>query len=176
MLLLRVFKKVRNGVVWPEIVLRTARTDESGPVDGPRTCSPVRTGTQQSLCDHRQSVHGTSSSIFPRRSPEFDVRLQRPIYNSSSCDQMRREIAQNTEEFDPSTDQASGFDILVSEAATPLVRPTTTPPPVVETPRWSITPNNRSLAVLESGQLVARQCHRGCFKCIDHQHGTTNIR
>ena len=96
-------------------------------------------------------------------------------------DQMRREIADDTEEFDPSTDQASGFDMPVREAATPTVlQPTATPSPVVETPRRSISPNNRSLAVLESGQLVAPQCHMplamgGCFKCIDRQHGTTNI-
>ena len=77
----------------------------------------------------------------------------------SICDQMRQEIADNTEEFDPSTDQASGFDIPMREAATPLVRPVPTPPPVVETPRRSITPNNRSLAMLKSGQLVAPQCH-----------------
>ena len=56
----------------------------------------------------------------------------------SICDQMHREIAQNTEEFDPSTDQASGYDIPVEEAATPLVGSTTTPPPVVDTPRLSI--------------------------------------
>ena len=72
---------------------------------------------------------------------------------------MHQEIADNTEEFDPSKDQASGFDIPVGEATTPLVRPAPTPPPVVETPRRSITPNNLSLAVLESEQLVAPQCH-----------------
>ena len=71
----------------------------------------------------------------------------------------RQEIADNTEEFDPSKDQASGFDTPVGEATTQLVRSAPTPPPVVEIPRRSITPNNRSLAVLESGQLVAPQCH-----------------
>ena len=99
----------------------------------------------------------------------------------SICDQMRREIANNTEEFDPLTDQASGFDIPVREAATPLVRPTATPPPVVETPRRSITPNNRSLAVLESGQLAGNTMpyalsQGGCFECINRQHGTSDIR
>ena len=63
----------------------------------------------------------------------------------SLCDRMRQEIADNTEEFDPSEDQASGYDTQV--------RSTPTPPPVVETPRRSITPNNRSLAVM------APQCH-----------------
>ena len=77
----------------------------------------------------------------------------------SICDQMRREIAQNADEFDHLTDQASGHDIPVGEAATPPISSTTTPPPVVETQRRSITPNNRSLAVLESGQLVPPQCH-----------------
>ena len=99
----------------------------------------------------------------------------------SICDQMHREIAQNAEEFDPSTDQASGYDILVGEAATPLVSSTTTPPPVVETQYRSITPNNRSLAVLESGQLVAPQCHiplargGGCIERINRQHRITSI-
>ena len=87
----------------------------------------------------------------------------------SLCDRMRQEIADNTEEFDPSEDQASGYDTQV--------RSTPTPPPVVETPRRSITPNNRSLAVMESGQLVAPQCHlplaRGEF--IHCQLGTTDI-
>ena len=99
----------------------------------------------------------------------------------SICDQMRREIANNTEEFDPSTDQASGFDIPVREAATPLVRPTATPPPVMETPRWSITLNNRSLAVLESGTVGGTTMpyalsQGGCFECINRQHGTSDIR
>ena len=78
----------------------------------------------------------------------------------SICDQMRQDITANTEEeFDPAVDQASGTDTPVRESSTQHIRSEPTPPPVVETPRRSITPNNRSLAVLESGQLVTPQCH-----------------
>ena len=76
----------------------------------------------------------------------------------SICDQMRQEIADNTEEFDPSKDQASGFDTPVGEATTQLVRPAPTTPPVVETPRRSITQNNRSLAVLQKLTLGLKLC------------------
>ena len=48
---------------------------------------------------------------------------------------------------------------LRSENTSQPVLSAPTPPPVVETPRWSITPNNHSLAVLESSQLVGPQCH-----------------
>ena len=72
---------------------------------------------------------------------------------------MRQDIRENTEEFDLAVDQASGIDTPVRENTSQPVLSAPTPPPVVETPRRSITPNNRSLAVLESGQLVAPQCH-----------------
>ena len=77
----------------------------------------------------------------------------------SICDRMRQDIGENTEEFDPAVDQASGIDTPVRENTSQPVLSAPTPPPVVETPRRSITPNNRSLAALESGQLVAPQCH-----------------
>ena len=78
----------------------------------------------------------------------------------SICDQMREDIASSTEEnFDPAIDQASGTDAPVQENTSQHIRSETTSPPVVETPRRSIMPNNRSLAMLESGQLVAPQCH-----------------
>ena len=78
----------------------------------------------------------------------------------SICDQMWEDVASSTEEkFDPTIDQASGTDAPVQEITDQHIRSETTPPPVVETPRRSITPNNRSLAVLESGQLVAPQCY-----------------
>ena len=75
----------------------------------------------------------------------------------SICDQMRREIAQGADDFDPSIDWASGYDIPVG--APPPTISTATPPPVVDTPRRSITPNNRALAVLQSGPLLPPQCH-----------------
>ena len=72
---------------------------------------------------------------------------------------MRQEIANITEDVDTPQDQASGGDTRSRGQTGSDVRPTPTPSPVVETPRRSLTPNNRSLAVMESGQLVAPQCH-----------------
>ena len=69
----------------------------------------------------------------------------------SICDQIRREISQAAEDFDPSIDQASVYDILVGESVPPPTNSATTPPPVVETTRRLLTPNNRALAVLQSG-------------------------
>ena len=77
----------------------------------------------------------------------------------SICDQMRQEIDNMTEDVDPSEDQASGGDTRSRGPTSADLRPAPTPPPVVETPRRSLTPNNRSLAVMESSQLVAPQCH-----------------
>ena len=77
----------------------------------------------------------------------------------SICDQMRRKIAQAAEDFDPSIDQASGYDIPVGESVPPPTNFATTPPPVVETTRRLLTPNNRALAVLQSGSFVPPQCH-----------------
>ena len=72
----------------------------------------------------------------------------------SICDQMRHEIANIKEEIDQPRDQASGGDPPISD-----VHLATTTSPVVETPRRSSTPNNRSLAVMESSQLEAPHCH-----------------
>ena len=77
----------------------------------------------------------------------------------SICDQMRRENAQGADDFDPSMDQASGYDILVGESVPPATISPTTPPPVMDTPRRLLTPNNRALAVLQSGPFVPPQCH-----------------
>ena len=77
----------------------------------------------------------------------------------SICDQMRREIVQSAKNFDPSIDQASGYDIPVGESVPPPTNSATTPPPVVDTPRRLLTPNNRALAVLQSGPFVPPQCH-----------------
>ena len=77
----------------------------------------------------------------------------------SICDQMRREIDQGADDFDPSIDQASGYDILVGVSVPPPTISPTTPPPVVDTPRRLLTPNNRALAVLQSEPFVPPQCH-----------------
>ena len=72
----------------------------------------------------------------------------------SICDQMRHDITNIKEEIDQPLDQASGGDPPISD-----VHLATTTSPVMETPRRSSTPNNRSLAVMESSQLEAPHCH-----------------
>ena len=59
----------------------------------------------------------------------------------SICDQMRREFAQGADAFDPSIDQASGYDIPVGESVPPPTISPTTTPPIVDTPRRLLTPN-----------------------------------
>ena len=154
-------------MVRPAIILRTAMDRRAKPCGWTSPLLPVWTRAQQPLLHHKQSRHGHTyvdsfvAAIRSLTSAYEDLDVDRVVdeIRPSISDQMRREIAQNAEEFDPLTDQASGYEITVEEAATPLVSSTTTPPPVVETQRRSITPNNRSLAVLESGQLVVPQCH-----------------
>ena len=72
----------------------------------------------------------------------------------SICDQMRREIASIKEESEQPQDQASGGDPPISDDDIAMATS-----PVVETPRRSSTPNNRSLAVMEASWLDAPHCH-----------------
>ena len=70
---------------------------------------------------------------------------------------MRLEIGQGADDFDPFTDLASEYKI--PQVVSPLILSTATPPPVVDKPLRSITPNNRSLAILQSVPLVSPQRH-----------------
>ena len=57
------------------------------------------------------------------------------------------------------TAQSSYVDIPVVESPSPLIISSTTPPPVVDTPIKSLTPNNRSLSFLQSGSVDRSQLH-----------------
>ena len=67
---------------------------------------------------------------------------------------MRQEIANIKEEIEQPLEQAFGGDPPISDADL-----ATTMSPVMETPRRSSTPNNRSLAVMESSRLEAPHSH-----------------
>ena len=102
-------------------------------------------------------------------------------FQPSICDQVRLEIAQGADDFDPFTDLASEYEIPEVESVSPLILSTATPPPVVDKPLRSITPINRSLAVLQSGPLVPPQRHMplargGCIQRVDRQYRLTVIR
>ena len=62
-----------------------------------------------------------------------------------------------------STNHSAGldpaFDIPVVESLSPLIISSATPPPVVDAPFRSITPNNRSLTYLQSGPFDQPQSY-----------------
>ena len=154
------FKKIRLGVVRPAFVLRQAlwmdlalarRSGQELHNHHVITNSPV-------MAHLRRFFRAAVRNIIAVYEDLAIARVVEDI-QPSICDQMRREIAQGADDFDPSTDQAPGYDIPVGESAPPPTISTATPPSVVDTPRRSITPNNRALAVLQSGPLVPPQCH-----------------
>ena len=57
------------------------------------------------------------------------------------------------------TAQSSYVDIPVVESLSPLIISSTTPPPVVDAPVRSLTPNNQSLSFLQSGSADRPQLH-----------------
>ena len=91
----------------------------------------------------------------------------------SICDQMRQEIADNTEEFVPSKDQASGFDTPVGEDITQLVRPAPTPP-LVDNTEQSF-PGCAGVRSVGGATMPFALSQGGRFKCFDCQPGATDI-
>ena len=77
----------------------------------------------------------------------------------SICDQMRRDITQNSQEYTDTTDMDPASDIPVVESLSPLIISSATPPPVVDTTFRSITPNNRSLTYLQSSPFDPPQSY-----------------
>ena len=77
----------------------------------------------------------------------------------SICDQMRRDIddipqgSSRTSLVDPVV------DIPVVESLSPLILSSATPPPVIDTPVRSLTPNNRSLSFLQTGPVEHPHVH-----------------
>ena len=80
----------------------------------------------------------------------------------SLCDRMRQEIADNTEEFDPSKDQASGSNTPVGD---------TTP---VENTEQSF-PGCAGVRSVGGATMPFALSQGGCFKCINCQLGATDI-
>ena len=78
-----------------------------------------------------------------------------PAGQPSICDLMRQDI----NETHQGTAQSSYVDIPVVESPSPLIISSTTPPPVVDAPVRSLTPNNRSLSFLQSGSADRPQLH-----------------
>ena len=153
-------------MVWPALVLRTTWGDRPGPLDG----SVLARRSGQELHNHSVITnspvmahlrHFFRAAVRDITATYEDLTIARVIddIKPSICDQMRREIAQDADDFDPSMDQASGYNIPVGESVPPPTISPTTPPPVVDTPRRLLTPNNRALAVLQSGLFVPPQCH-----------------
>ena len=77
----------------------------------------------------------------------------------SISDHMRRDMTQNSQEYTDPTDIDPASDIPVVESLSPLIISSATPPPVVDTPFRSITPNNRSLTYLQSGPFDLPQSY-----------------
>ena len=77
----------------------------------------------------------------------------------SICDQMRRDMTQNSQEYTDPTDMDPASDIPVVESLSPLIISSATPPPVGDTPFRSITPNNHSLTYLQSGPFDLPQSY-----------------
>ena len=82
----------------------------------------------------------------------------------SICDLMRQDM--NTTPH--GTAQSSYVDIPVVESPSPLIISSTTPPPVVDTPIKSLTPNNRSLCNLDRRIDHSYMCPYpgGSFQCF----------
>ena len=77
----------------------------------------------------------------------------------SICDQMRWDITHNSQEYTRTTDIDPASDIPVVESLLPLILSSATPPPVMDTPFRSVTPNNRSLTYLQSGPFDPPQSY-----------------
>ena len=83
-----------------------------------------------------------------------------PAAQPSICDQMRRDIDANLQRSSPTSPMDPVVDIPVVESLSPLILSSSMPPPpVVDAPVWSLTPNNRSLSFLQSGPVNHPQLH-----------------
>ena len=102
----------------------------------------------------RVAVRNLTSAYENRASTQAEVDPQ-----SSICDRMCRDISQDSQGHIDSTDLDLAFDIPVVESLSPLILSSATPPPVVDTPFRSITPNNRSLTYLQSGPFDQPQSY-----------------
>ena len=94
-----------------------------------------------------------------------------PATHPSICDLMRRDINETPQ----GAAQSSHVDIPVVESLSPLIISSSPPPPVVDAPVRSLTPNNRSLSFMQSGSADHPQLHvllsrGGSFQCFPGEH------
>ena len=92
----------------------------------------------------RATVRDLTSAYENRAATRMEVDPQPSI-----CDQGHTD----------STGMDPAFDIPVVESLSPLIISSATPPPVVDAPFRSITPNNRSLTYLQSGPFDQPQSY-----------------
>ena len=102
----------------------------------------------------RAAVRDLTSAYENRAATHVEVDPQPSI-----CDQMGRDMTQNSQDSTDSTDLDPTLDIPVVESLSPLIISSATPPPVVDAPFRSITPNNRSLTYLQSGPFDLPQSY-----------------
>ena len=83
-----------------------------------------------------------------------------PVAHHSICDQMRRDIYDNPQRPSSTSPVDSVVDIPVVESLSPLILSSATPPPpAMDTPVRSLTPNNRSLSFLQTGPVEHPHVH-----------------
>ena len=82
-----------------------------------------------------------------------------PAAQPSICDRMRQEINETPQGTAQSSYVEPVVDITVVESLSPLIISSTTPPPVVDAPVRSLTPNNRSLSFMQSRSADRPQLH-----------------
>ena len=101
-----------------------------------------------------------------------------PADQPSICDRMRQDINANPQGSTRSSYMDPVVDIPVVESLSPLIISLSTPPPpVVDAPVRSLTPNNRLLSFLQSLSVDHQQFHvplsrgGGGFECFHRQYG-----
>ena len=96
-----------------------------------------------------------------------------PATQPSICDLMRQDINETPQ----GAAQSSHVDIPVVESLSPIIISSSTPPPVVDAPVRSLTPNNRSLSFMQSGSADRPLLHvplsRGAVSSVSL--GTTDL-
>ena len=135
-------------------------------MDGLGRGAIFRTGTTQQLRPDDQSSLWNLQKFF--RAAVRDLVLAysdlsgasvAPVARPSICDLMRQDINEIPQGPAQSSYVDPVVDILVVESLSPLIISLTTPPPVVDAPVRSLTPNNRSLSFLHSGSADRPQLH-----------------
>ena len=122
-------------------------------MDGLGLGTIFRTGTTQLRPDDQ-----SSQKILPRSRPGSCDSVA-PAAQPSICDLMRQDINETPQGTAQSSYVDLVVDIPVVESLSPFIISSTTPPPVVDAPVRSLTPNNWSLSFMQSGSADRPQLH-----------------